>query len=404
MVVSTGVAQLSLVVTGVVAARGLGPVDRGHYAVLTLVPLVLSQAIQMGVPIALTYFLASDRALNGSVRDKALWVMVSQALAAVCLALLGLQVFQAGIDEALLLPALLLIPAVIGLIVQEYAYAVLQGLDHFNHVAVARLFPAVVYALLAAALWFNESVTLVTMSAAWSTAYCLSAILGVAMIWRIGVPGSQAGVRRSVPDLFRFGARAFVGTVAPMDVFRLDQIFGSFLLSPVSLGIYVVSQAFSSIPKIIGANTGHVVYVDTANRMAEDPRQLPALVRKIAKLSALGAIPCAALIAVLPVLNRLFFGAEFADADVPSQILVGAAWISAVRRIVSEFAKGLGKPEVQTIAEIVICFMVGGLALALCPAWGYTGLAAAVALSQAAVLALSIALLTSSITYRKTTQ
>jgi len=393
MVASTGLAQLSLIVTGVVAARGLGPEDRGYYAVLTLVPLVLSQVSQLGIPIAVTYFLASDGGVADGMLSKLRRIVSTQALTAVAIALVTVLVLRHRIDGNLILPALLMVPAIVGLIVQEYAYAVLQGLDRFGHVAVARLFPAVVYALIAGALWFGDAVSLATMSGAWAIAYCLSALLGIVMIRRIGLPRSKPGTARSTRELMRFGARAFVGTVAPMDVFRFDQILGSILLTPVSLGIYVVSAAFSSLPKIVAANVGHVVYVDTANRIAVSRSHLSALVGKVVRLSLLGAIPCLVLIALLPMLNDFMFGAEFADAALPSQILVAAAWISGVRRLVSEFAKGVGKPEVQAAAEVTICGVVAVFAFALCPIYGYTGLAVAVGVSQMIVLLLSIGLL-----------
>jgi O-antigen/teichoic acid export membrane protein len=51
-------AQGVLVVTGVVAARTLGPTDRGYLALVVLVPTVLVLAGNIGLPLATTYFMA----------------------------------------------------------------------------------------------------------------------------------------------------------------------------------------------------------------------------------------------------------------------------------------------------------------------------------------------------------
>ncbi|WP_293374293.1 oligosaccharide flippase family protein [Nevskia sp.] len=393
MVASTGAGQAALIVTGVVAARGLGPEDRGHFALVTLVPPVLSQVVQFGIPIAVTYVLASDRGMGKAVRGELFRIVLMQLLLAAALTVAAVFILLPQVDKTLVVPALFMVPAVVALIIQEYTYATLQGLDRFGHVAVARLLPSLLYALMAATLWIRDQVTVTTMSAAWAAAYSLSAIIGLLIARRIGLPRADSEGTKTAGEMVRFGARSFIGTLAPMDVLRFDQILGGILLTPYSLGIYVVAQAFSALPKIVAANIGYVVYVDTANRMAENPKQVSALFMKVIRLSLLGAVPCIALVVLLPTLNLFMFGAEFEDAALSSQILVGAAWVSACRRLISEFAKGLGKPEIQTASEIAICLAAAGLAYWLCSPYGFLGLAVAVAGSQIIALLLSIGLL-----------
>ena len=75
--VATGLAgQLMLVASGILVARALGVEGRGQLAVIVLVPSVLSQLGTLGVPLAVTYYVARDpdggrrllRSLAGSVR------------------------------------------------------------------------------------------------------------------------------------------------------------------------------------------------------------------------------------------------------------------------------------------------------------------------------------------------
>src|SRR5688572_7701167 len=55
-----GAGQAALVVSGILAARALGPENRGHLALLTLVPWVVCQLGLLGVPNAVTYYVARD--------------------------------------------------------------------------------------------------------------------------------------------------------------------------------------------------------------------------------------------------------------------------------------------------------------------------------------------------------
>ena len=59
--------QAALVVTGVIVARALGPVDRGHLAFLLLLPSVLRQVGTLGLPSATTFFIARSNTLQAEI-------------------------------------------------------------------------------------------------------------------------------------------------------------------------------------------------------------------------------------------------------------------------------------------------------------------------------------------------
>src|SRR4051812_39463696 len=61
-------AQLGLVVSGIIAARALGPSDRGYLAAFQAVAVAGSFIIALGVPVAIAYYVAHDeRIARGSV-------------------------------------------------------------------------------------------------------------------------------------------------------------------------------------------------------------------------------------------------------------------------------------------------------------------------------------------------
>ncbi|MEA2578165.1 MAG: hypothetical protein QOD78_1753, partial [Chloroflexota bacterium] len=64
--------QIAVLVSGIIAARLLGPEDRGNLALLALIPLALSQLGSLGLPLALTYEFSRDEArARGALRNVA---------------------------------------------------------------------------------------------------------------------------------------------------------------------------------------------------------------------------------------------------------------------------------------------------------------------------------------------
>src|SRR4051812_19391438 len=94
---SGGVNQLALLVTGILAARALGPDGRGTQALLTLLPFVLSQVGTLGLPSAVVYFVGtsgvSSRSLARLLRRPAAVQSVVSAVAQVGILLLIAQFF-----------------------------------------------------------------------------------------------------------------------------------------------------------------------------------------------------------------------------------------------------------------------------------------------------------------------
>ncbi len=393
MAVSSLLGQAVLIGSGIIAARGLGPEDRGHLALVVLMPIIVAQIAQMGLPVALNYFVAADHGLAQASRRQLLAQAVKRLLLALLLLGLALVLGRRQLPAGLLLPSAMMMFAIFGLIAQEYGYAILQGLNRFSQVATARLVPAASYSLLACLLWLLGQVTLLSLSVAWAASYVLSAVVALWMVARAGIPEPESGEVRTAADFQRFGLRAFIGSASPMETFRLDQIIGATLLGPAALGLYVVAQSFSSLPKIVASNSGLVIYADAAGRAGEGRAGIRPLLVKVLKLTGVNALFCLLLAAVLPWLNPLFFGHEFATATAASQWLVLAAWIGATRKFLGELAKGLGHPLIQTWCEILVLPALLLLAWGLVREGAPASLAVTLVLAQALVLVLCAALL-----------
>ncbi len=350
--VATGVAgQAALVVSGVVAARLLGPEDRGHLALLTLLPVVIAIVCMAGVPLAVTLHVARDheiaRPLMRSIRSL---VAVQAALLLALHAVAVIALF--GGDERLLVAGALTLTAGPAVVVQSYALALLQGLQAFQEFNLWRLGNALGYAVGAGAVAVLDGnltmLVVVWLVAAWvPTAGTVRAASRAAR----PLPGRHRPVpsRRSLVD---FGARGLLGSQSPLESFRPDQLIVGLALPAIDLGLYVAALAFTSLPRLVAQSVGMVVYPRVAARDSRSD-QWRAVVRASVRTAFLVALITAPLMIFMRPLVLFFFGDDFEAAVPLARVLLLASVAHGVRRVVSEGARGAGAPGAGSIAELL---------------------------------------------------
>ena len=189
----------------------------------------------------------------------------------------------------------------------------------------------------------------------------------------------------------RFGLKALLGTLSPVDTIRLDQAVVGLFLNPVALGLYVVAQAFTNLPRVVATSIGVVAYPHVAAEAERDVAR-----RAMWRFFALGVVTSALVVAGLEVMTgrlvTLFFGAEFSAAIPIAHILLLGTFFMAARRVLNDGVNGLGKPGLGTIAEVFSWIvLLPGLAIFL-PRYGASGVALALAIAWAASLLLLILL------------
>lgn len=376
--------QVTLLMTGIITARTLGPVDRGYLAVFALVPTVLVQVLSFGMPAAVTYEIASV-GVQGSALVRA--VARSVVVQVVLVTMLQAAAFVAFADswpQYVAWSAAITIPFSWFVVPQLYAIAVLQGLQRPFEVSLLRALRPSLYAVSCIALLISGSATLATVTFAWigSTAVAVAAAIATA---RLALTHHQGGCEPNIMRTVKFGVRAFFGTFSPLDTFRLDQGIVAWLLTPAQLGIYVVAGSLANLPTLITQAIGAVVYPAIAAAPPEG------LVLRAARLFLLGLVPIVIAglmlwLVAAPVVP-LFFGDEFASAVPVARMLVIAASLAAVRKLGSDVLRGLGAPGAGSRAELASWLALAATLLALAP------ITESVAVSVALVLTATAALL-----------
>jgi O-antigen/teichoic acid export membrane protein len=385
------VGQAGLVITGVLAARTLGPTDRGYLALLILVPTVLQLAGNMGLPLATTYFIANDRSHERSVlRSIRLPVLLQVA---------GLTLLQAAIlwllvgdePDRVRLAALLTLPILAGALADMYGKAVLQGQGRYTAFNVLRNGVVALYVAAIAVLFLVGHTELVAFAIAWTAASVLAG--GLTLVVALRRPSRASGSSRTLETsrVIRFGLRGYLASLSPVTTFRLDQAVIGLFLPPKALGLYVAALAFTNLPDLISRGVGmialpHVAGSDRDHRRA-DTRSFvlfatasTGIVIVLLELSAGTLVP-------------LFFGSDFEDAVVITRILLVGSFLWGVRRVLSDTASGAGQPGLASIAELTSWIAFVPLLAVFLPLWDAPGVAAALSASSAASLVVLLVLL-----------
>lgn len=387
--VATGLCgQFLVLVSGVVVARILGTTGRGYLAGLNLWPLLFTSLGSLGIPVACTYYLSLYPEQARQILAATYRIALVQAVVLMVLLAAPLFLWSRGKPaevEIAIYPILITVPAILG---HQYALAVVQGQRRFTAFKILCLLPAVLYTFSVGILFVLGTRRLLPVVLAWVATAVIAAIISTAVALRyerLDWRGTSEHRRR----LMTFGLHGHLGAIAPVDSLPIDQAAVALFLSPAALGLYVVAYAFTNLPRLIARCVGIVTYPIVACRRGN--RSAWSLVWwSFAGVTLVNVVCTTLLIAVIPFLVHLFFGPEFSPAVPIARILLVGTTLVASRRILVEGLRGLGNPEVSTIAEVSMypLLAIGGPLLML--SYGAEGLAVVLAVSYGVSLVVAI--------------
>ena len=331
------------VLTSPMLAHALGVAGRGELGVVLAPSSLAIAAATLGLPGALTYYVAKHPRITG--RGLTLAMTVSALTGVICLlatslALPFLSVGDAHLGRLILLATALLVPAL--------SVGVLRGaaIGHQMWTAVAA--ERVVSTLLRVVL-FAVLLALghLTVFSAMLVTQVAPLVAGVAY-WRLwSVARTTPEVTPFVGNLRRavlsFGVRSWLGTVAEMILARTAQLVVAPLSSVVELGLYTVAVTISDVPLIVALAVRDALY--GLNSKERDAGQLAATSRITISIAAVG---CLALGGTLPLWLSPIFGRQFEAAAVPTWILMFSALVCIPGLMAAAGLSAWGRPGLNS--------------------------------------------------------
>jgi O-antigen/teichoic acid export membrane protein len=381
--------QLVLMVSGILVARILGVEDRGHFALMTLFPLILVMTGTLGLPLAATYYVAQGVDGRGILRS----VRASTAKQAVTLLVVYAAIVWfvfSGTPSGVRLAAAYSLLGIPALIAWFWGLSVLQGYQRFRAFNLLRLLQPALYAAALVVAFITGGSDIETIALIWVVTSMVGALLTLAVALR-GLP--EAGSRPPpLAELYRFGLKGMVGWVSPLETLQLDQVVVGLALSPSALGLYVVAAAFTNLTRLfIPQSLGMVAYPHVAS--AGDPERVRRTVWRFFFVAlAICVVAIVVLEALIGWLIPILFGHPFSHAVPLARILLIGSLFLGLRRVLTDGTRGAGHPGLGTIAEgctaaiAVPALLIGlksgvqGVAWALTVSYGL-GLAIMIALS-----------------------
>ncbi len=373
---SSGAIQMLSILTGVVLARALGPEQRGELGIIVLWPSVIAAVVVLGLPDAVSVLTAARViSLTAAVRV-ALPLIVVLASVGVAFATAVVLTLTAGAPQEVRSAAIAYVVFIPLNMITLTLVGALAGGHRFGAVNTIRVSVIGVAAVGLPILAASGGLSVGTAVGTYIAANVVALVLSVVTVRRlISASPLDGGFRPITRRLVGYGIRAHAGVVAGLIGERLDQLLISALLLPRQYGLYLAAVAMSTGTSIVSTSISTVLVPTVA---AESPGKRLALVRRYLLVTAIltGAIAAGTALAA-PALLTIVFGAAFADAVVPAQVLLIATVPLALSRALAGASRAAGMPWAASRAEwLGLVLAVPAYAVAL-PTAGLVGVALA---------------------------
>lgn len=368
---ATAFIQLVQAVTAIVLARALGPGGRGELAAVILWPTLILTLGNLGLAQATTYQAARTARLGMLVGSTLVLVAIDSlllvALGAVIVPL-ALSSHDAEVVRTSQLYLLAFVP--LGLLALGMM-SVLNGIHRFRWFHGLRVLLIATTLAGVAGLGVSGNLTVRSGAAAYAGAYLVTALVATTVVIRT-VRGELRASGEAIRGLLSFGLKSQLSTTMWALNERADQLVISVFLSSVSLGLYVVAVTLTSLTTLVGFSFALVALPLLARMKAGEERRRSARTI-VAATIALGALVSIPILIAEPLLIRLLFGEDFLGSVGVGRVLLVAAMVFALNRVLEALLQAEGRPLDSSAGEAVgLAVTAAGLALLL-PLLGIMG-------------------------------
>jgi O-antigen/teichoic acid export membrane protein len=372
---------------GIVSARALGPAGRGQLALATLWPTLIQIVGSMGLQSSCSYHIAQWPRRRAALLRWLRFVIPFQAVAmtAVSAGTLWALCLELRLDRIL---AAEYSTWAAGATISLYGVCCAQGSRDFARFNQLRLIAGAVPAVLMLAGAAALRLTPAEAGAAYLIPTWVSALLAGRWLHRLGRQGDEPlspAERRSVWSYGRRSAASLSGYTLNSNA---DQLTLGLLVPVSSLGIYSAAAAASSPVASLVASVGMVRLPTVAALTGE--AKTAATRRAMRQATWTLGLVAPALAVALPWAIPYVYGARYAAAVVPAEVLLLGTALSALAGVADDMLRAHGHPGFVSITQGAggLITVVGTLVLAR---HSLSAVAAASSLGFAFALVLALA-------------
>lgn len=360
------------VLTGILAARVLGPAGRGEFAAITIWPMTLASILCLGFNQAIAFHLGRRTyTISEVVTATFVGVLIQSALCVAAYLLIAHFAFRSYSAEARSLGILfvVLIPVYF---LCGYTGNFFQGAQDLLRFNMIRVTTPITYAIGLVAIYLTRTGSLRAVVFSQLLSFAATVALGIGLMWRFLRP-KFAWNARVIPSLFNYGYRTQATNLANFFNQRIDQLFLSVIVPPQQLGFYAVAVTLSTTVNVFPAAAGIVTFSRGSSQHSDDAR---ATIGESFRTSLLWlAASCVALYALTPFLIHLVFGAAFSGSILACRILLPGSVMLGLNAVLYNGSSALGRPGLPSCAEALSMIVTAVGLYFLVPRYGYIGAA-----------------------------
>lgn len=369
------------IVTGIITARSLGPEGRGEQAVMILWPGFLAGILTLGLPSSLIYNLKRYPAEKSELFSAALLLGAALGVVASLVGIVLMPWWLAQYSTEVVRSAQFFMFNAPLVLLLSVCPAALEACGEFAISNQVRCLIPLITLIALCVLALAGAVTPFTAA----LAYVLNGVpiffWMLARLWPSFRP-RLFGLRSSYKRLIHYGLRScgidLLGTLA----LQVDQVLVVSLLTPASMGIYVVALSLSRMLNVFQWSIITVLFPRAAARPAEE---VVAMTGQAARVSTAFTLLVGIIVILFgPLLLRLLYGDEYAGAATILRILVVEAVLSGTTLVLAQTFMALGRPGVITLSQSLGLGLSIALMLVLVPPYGLAGVGIAL-LSSATI-------------------
>jgi O-antigen/teichoic acid export membrane protein len=367
------------VVSGVMAARLLGPAGRGELAVIIFLPMLLVPLGELELPRSLAYEVSRVDEIPRAVIATSFWLAVGLGVLQALL-LAGLLPWYLPADKLHLLgdsrwfmvylPATLITTTLLGSD---------QGRGRFGRFSMLLALPGAFYVAGIVAVWASGRVSPGSFAGMLLAAALLVTGVRAQMDW--GAISPRLADWTTARRLLRRGLNFYLPTVASIALWRADMFILVRLAPSEAIGLYAVAQAIALGQ--IGAVNPFVQVGFSAVAGETDPGKALQTLGRHFRLAQLAVISIGLLAAaVTPWLIRLMFGAQFTGAVTTAYLLIGATVLWGLEQVLEQGLRAADHPRPGIVSNLLGLALLIGLGIPACLHYGIAGLASASMVAQ----------------------
>lgn len=372
--VQTTIVQVMVVLinvaTGVVTARTLAPEGRGALAAISIVPVMLSSLMGFGIPAALTYHLRRHVKDARSIVGAAIVMnlAISVLIIAVGELVIPFALRQYG-PQVILIARWFVLWAPMSLFFY-ICTSIIECNGDFWKSNLSRLISPILTFILLIALLATHRLNVLTASLSYAFPSLPTALL---LLVDVGRRNRPTFTRAAEPyrRLLSYGVQAYGIDVLRSIGGQINQFLVVGVLSPSTMGLYVVALSVAGMLQVIQSSVSRVLLPKVSARPI---LEVVDQVGRAARISGILTVALAVMLVALgPYVLHVLYGPRFLGATPLLRLLAVEAVFSSTTAFLIQTFSASGRPGIVTLLQAAGMTLSIPLLVLLVPRYGLMG-------------------------------